>query len=114
MVSKGNSQSIQLQFIPFLLNSIVDSIDSIIDNCLLISECYFETFQALSLPATHQKGKLLALRLLCSLIVRPHDLPLPRNQLLQFYRTAHNGLIGEDQVVHSIISSIELLLRGNG
>ena len=52
----------------------------------------------MSLPATHHKGKLLALRLLCTLIVRPQDIPLPRNQLLIFYRSLHLGLTGQNQV----------------
>jgi len=59
--------------------------------------------KALTLPSSHQRGKLLALRLICILVVRPHDLELPRNQLLQFYRTIHNGLIGEDQEMINII-----------
>lgn len=63
--------------------------------CLFV----FLSFQALTLPSTHQKGKLLALRLICILIVRPHDLQLPKNQLLQFYRIIHNGLISEDHVL---------------
>ena len=67
------------------------SIDSVSNN-----RCV--SLQALTLPPTHQKGKLLALRLICILVARPHDLQLPRNQLLQFYRTIHNGLIGDDQV----------------
>lgn len=40
----------------------------------------------------------MALRLLCTLVVRPQDVPLPRNQLLLFYRALHNALVGPDQV----------------
>ena len=41
----------------------------------------------------------MALRLLCTLVVRPHDVPLPRNQLLLFYRVLHQALVGQDQVL---------------
>ena len=62
---------------------------------ILIPWCH----KALSLPAAFQRGKLCALRLLCMLTVRRHDIPLPRNHLLQFYRALHRGLVGDDQVL---------------
>ena len=41
----------------------------------------------------------MALRLLCTLVVRPHDVQLPRNQLLLFYRALHHNLVGQDKVI---------------
>lgn len=53
--------------------------------------------KALALPSSYHKGKTLALRLLCTIVVRIHDIPLPRNQLLLFYRAIHHALVGQDQ-----------------
>ncbi|XP_046445727.1 ral GTPase-activating protein subunit alpha-1-like isoform X1 [Daphnia pulex] len=53
--------------------------------------------KALALPNSYHKGKIMALRLLCTVVVRPHDIPLPRNQLLLFFRAIHHALVGQDQ-----------------
>ncbi len=37
-----------------------------------------------------------------TLMVRPHDVALPRNQLLQYYRSLHYALVGQDQVRHIV------------
>ena len=72
--------------------------------------------QALALPSSYHKGKIMALRLLCTVVVRPHDIALPRNQLLLFFRAIHHSLVGQDQVYPSIINSlcyfISLLICG--
>ncbi|KAG1693961.1 Ral GTPase-activating protein subunit alpha-1 [Nymphon striatum] len=61
-------------------------------------------FQALNLDARFQKGKLYAYRLLCTLTVRQHDLPLPQNHIVQFYKVLHHGLVGHDQeVINTIV-----------
>lgn len=44
-----------------------------------------------------------AVRLLCTLTVRPHDLQLPRNYLLQFYRALHHNLISDDQEMINVL-----------
>jgi len=75
-----------------------------------------DLFQALALPSSYHKGKIMALRLLCTVVVRPHDIALPRNQLLLFFRAIHHSLVGQDQVYPSIINSlcyfISLLICG--
>jgi hypothetical protein len=53
---------------------------------------------------------LAALRLLCTVVVRPHDIALPRNQLLLFFRTIHHSLVGQDQVYPSIINALLYLV----
>lgn len=55
--------------------------------------------QALKLPDSYQKGKLSACRLLCSMTITPHDIPLNRDHITQFYSVLHHGLIGTDQVM---------------
>lgn len=62
-------------------------------------------FEATSLSAEgFEKGKLLALRLLCWLTVRRHDIPLSFDFLARFYRTLHTGLLGEDQkMINAIV-----------
>ncbi|XP_075723162.1 ral GTPase-activating protein subunit alpha-1 isoform X3 [Rhipicephalus microplus] len=54
-------------------------------------------FEAMGLPEGFDKGKQLALRLLCWLTVRRHDIPLSFDYLARFYRVLHAGLLGEDQ-----------------
>ncbi|XP_034238105.1 probable Rho GTPase-activating protein CG5521 isoform X3 [Thrips palmi] len=56
-------------------------------------------FQALKLPESYQKGKLSACRLLCSMTITPHDIPLGRDHITQFYSVLHHGLIGTDQFI---------------
>ncbi|XP_077522746.1 ral GTPase-activating protein subunit alpha-1 isoform X4 [Amblyomma americanum] len=61
-------------------------------------------FEATGLPEGFEKGKLLALRLLCWLTVRRHDIPLSFDYLARFYRVLHAGLLGEDQkVINAIV-----------
>lgn len=60
-------------------------------------------FQALKLPDSYQKGKQSACRLLCSMTIAPHDIPLSRDHITQFYSVLHHGLIGTDQ---SIMNSL--------
>lgn len=62
-------------------------------------------FEATSLSAEgYEKGKLLALRLLCWLAVRRHDIPLSFDFLARFYRVLHMGLLGEDQkMINAIV-----------
>ncbi|KAL1416578.1 hypothetical protein MTO96_027799 [Rhipicephalus appendiculatus] len=61
-------------------------------------------FEATGLPEGYEKGKLLALRLLCWLTVRRHDIPLSFDYLARFYRVLHAGLLGEDQkVINAIV-----------
>eukprot|EP00095_Tigriopus_kingsejongensis_P007384 maker-scaffold1916_size24942-snap-gene-0.4 protein:Tk07384 transcript:maker-scaffold1916_size24942-snap-gene-0.4-mRNA-1 annotation:"250 kda substrate of akt" len=50
--------------------------------------------KALALPEAYQRGKLYALRLLCLLTCRPHDTPLSKTHLVQFYKVLHEGLTG--------------------
>ncbi|KAK3931767.1 Ral GTPase-activating protein subunit alpha-2 [Frankliniella fusca] len=56
-------------------------------------------FQALKLPDSYQKGKLSACRLLCNMTIAPHDIPLSRDHITQFYSVLHHGLIGTDQFI---------------
>jgi hypothetical protein len=65
--------------------------------------------QALALPNSYHKGKIMALRLLCTVVVRPHDIPLPRNQLLLFFRAIHHALVGQDQVNPNIINTLHFI-----
>ena len=69
-----------------------------------------DLLQALALPSSYHKGKLMALRLLCTVLVRPHDIALPRNHLLLFFRAIHHALVGQDQVYPSIINSLLYLV----
>ena len=69
-----------------------------------------DLLQALALPSSYHKGKLMALRLLCTVVVRPHDIALPRNHLLLFFRAIHHALVGQDQVYPSIINSLLYLV----
>jgi len=48
--------------------------------------------RALALPSAYQRGRVYALRLLAALTCRPHDAPLPRTHLVQFYKVLHDGL----------------------
>ncbi|XP_077536712.1 ral GTPase-activating protein subunit alpha-2 isoform X3 [Haemaphysalis longicornis] len=75
---------------------------ALIPPLLLISPWLFE---ATSLSAEgFEKGKLLALRLLCWLTVRRHDIPLSFDFLARFYRVLHMGLLGEDQkMINAIV-----------
>ncbi|XP_047736141.1 ral GTPase-activating protein subunit alpha-1 [Hyalella azteca] len=59
--------------------------------------------KALNLPNAYQRGKLLAYRLLCSMLVRRHDLPPSRDLLTAFYGALHQGLLGQDQEVISCL-----------
>lgn len=54
--------------------------------------------QALTLPPPFHRGKTLAYRLLCVMMVRKHDIPPPKDILTHFYRVLHQGLVGQDQV----------------
>lgn len=56
-------------------------------------------FQAVELPKPYERGKLLAYRLLCSLTIRRHDIPLEPEYLTQFYLLLHEALSGSDQAV---------------
>ena len=51
-------------------------------------------FRALQMQPeeTYQRGRLYALRLLCMATVRPHDFPLAKTHLVQFYKFLHSGL----------------------
>ncbi|XP_029849633.3 ral GTPase-activating protein subunit alpha-1 [Ixodes scapularis] len=61
-------------------------------------------FEAQGLPEGYERGKLLALRLLCWLTVRRHDVPLSFDLLARFYNVLHTGLLGEDQkVINAIV-----------
>ncbi|EEC20474.1 tuberin, putative, partial [Ixodes scapularis] len=61
-------------------------------------------FEAQGLPEGYERGKLLALRLLCWLTVRRHDVPLSFDLLARFYNVLHTGLFGEDQkVINAIV-----------
>ncbi|KAF2363976.1 Rap GTPase activating protein domain [Trinorchestia longiramus] len=60
-------------------------------------------FKALNLPNAYQRGKLSAYRLLCSMLVRRHDLQPSRDLLTAFYGTLHQGLLGQDQEVISCL-----------
>lgn len=67
--------------------------------CTFMSDhSLFSLLQALTLPASHHKGKVLAYRLLCVMVVRRHDIPPSRDMLTNFYRVLHQGLVGQDQV----------------
>ena len=51
-------------------------------------------FRALQLPEeTFQRGRLYALRLLCLCTVRPHDSPIAKTHLVQFYKVRTNFFI---------------------
>ncbi len=82
----------------------------------VLIQLLIDLLQALALPSSYHKGKIMALRLLCTVVVRPHDIALPRNQLLLFFRAIHHSLVGQDQVYPSIINSlcyfISLLICG--
>ncbi|XP_063231262.1 LOW QUALITY PROTEIN: ral GTPase-activating protein subunit alpha-1 [Bacillus rossius redtenbacheri] len=56
-------------------------------------------FEALTLPDDYHRGKLCAYRLLCQMTLTPHDIPMPRDHLTQFYKVLHHGLVGTDQAV---------------
>ncbi|CAN8000270.1 unnamed protein product [Ixodes hexagonus] len=61
-------------------------------------------FEAQGLPEGYERGRLLALRLLCWLTVRRHDVPLSFDLLARFYNVLHTGLLGEDQkVINAIV-----------
>ncbi|KAK7072472.1 Ral GTPase-activating protein subunit alpha-2, partial [Halocaridina rubra] len=62
-------------------------------------------FRALTLPAQFHKGKTLAYRLLCMMMVRQHDIPPPKDILTHFYRVLHQGLVGTDQeIINTLVS----------
>ena len=75
-----------------------------------------DLLQAQASPSSYHKEKLMALRLLCTVVVRPRDIALPQNHLLLFFRAIHHSLVGQDQVYPSIINSlcyfISLLICG--
>ncbi|XP_050708752.1 ral GTPase-activating protein subunit alpha-2-like isoform X3 [Eriocheir sinensis] len=62
-------------------------------------------FRALTLPPAYRRGKTTAYRLLCVMMVRHHDIPLPRDMLTHFYRVLHQGLVGQDQeVINTLVA----------
>ncbi|CAM1331539.1 RALGAPA2 (predicted) [Pycnogonum litorale] len=61
-------------------------------------------FKTLLLDDDYKEGKLYAYRLLCTLTVRKHDVPLPRQHIVEFYRVLHRGLVGHDQqIINTIV-----------
>ncbi|XP_076041404.1 ral GTPase-activating protein subunit alpha-2 isoform X2 [Oratosquilla oratoria] len=56
-------------------------------------------FRALSLPPQYHRGKTLAYRLMCVMMVRRHDVAPNRDSLTHFYRVLHQGLVGTDQEI---------------
>ncbi|XP_040580670.1 ral GTPase-activating protein subunit alpha-1 [Lepeophtheirus salmonis] len=60
-------------------------------------------FRALSLPDTYQRGRIYALRLLCLMTIRPHDNPLPKTHLIQFYKLLHQGLTQNKMDIMNIL-----------
>ncbi|XP_064464069.1 ral GTPase-activating protein subunit alpha-1-like isoform X3 [Ornithodoros turicata] len=61
-------------------------------------------FEATSLADSYERGRLLALRLLCWLTVRRHDYPLSFDYLARFYKIVHSFLLTEDQkAVNAIV-----------
>lgn len=58
--------------------------------------------QALTLPDIYHRGKLLAYRLLCNMVLASHDMPLPPGLLTQFYKVVHSALTSSDQVSHLV------------
>ncbi|XP_063845540.1 ral GTPase-activating protein subunit alpha-2-like isoform X2 [Scylla paramamosain] len=56
-------------------------------------------FRALTLPPAFRRGKTMAYRLLCIMMVRRHDIAPPRDMITHFYRVLHQGLVGQDQEV---------------
>ncbi|BES90903.1 Rap/ran-GAP [Nesidiocoris tenuis] len=63
-------------------------------------------FQAFQLPDSHHKGKLFAYKLLCSMTVMVHDVPLHPKHLSLFYSALHKGLLSDDQsIVNAIIKN---------
>ncbi|KAF8789181.1 Ral GTPase-activating protein subunit alpha-1 like protein [Argiope bruennichi] len=61
-------------------------------------------FEALNLPDKYKEGKLLAFKLLCILIVRRHDIPLPKEYIAHFYYALHYGLMANDQdIINTIV-----------
>ncbi|CAH1791020.1 unnamed protein product [Owenia fusiformis] len=66
-------------------------------------------FEALNLPQTYKKGKLLAYRLLCELTIRRHDSILGMDHLSQFYRVLHYSLVDSDQdVINELVQGCGL------
>lgn len=63
-----------------------------------LSQEHIVYLQALTLPPPFHRGKTLAYRLLCVMMVRKHDIPPPKDILTHFYRVLHQGLVGQDQV----------------
>ncbi|XP_071516521.1 ral GTPase-activating protein subunit alpha-1 isoform X2 [Panulirus ornatus] len=62
-------------------------------------------FRALMLPTPFHRGRTLAYRLLCMMIVRRHDIQPPRDILTHFYRVLHQGLVGQDQeVINTLVA----------
>ncbi|CAG0893492.1 unnamed protein product [Darwinula stevensoni] len=61
-------------------------------------------FHAITLPTSYQKGKLLALKLICVITLQQKDVPLTKEHLTQFYRTLHYGLIAtEQETINTIV-----------
>ncbi|CAL1264601.1 unnamed protein product [Larinioides sclopetarius] len=61
-------------------------------------------FEALNLPDKYKEGKLLAFKLLCILIVRRHDISLPKEYIAHFYYAVHYGLMANDQdIINTIV-----------
>lgn len=62
-------------------------------------------FRALTLPPPFHRGKTLAYRLLCVMMVRKHDIPPPKDILTHFYRVLHQGLVGQDQeIINTLVA----------
>ncbi|MPC07518.1 Ral GTPase-activating protein subunit alpha-2 [Portunus trituberculatus] len=62
-------------------------------------------FRALTLPPAFRRGKTMAYRLLCIMMVRRHDIAPPRDMITHFYRVLHQGLVGQDQeVINTLVA----------
>ncbi|CAB4058858.1 Ral GTPase-activating protein subunit alpha-1 [Lepeophtheirus salmonis] len=49
------------------------------------------------------RGRIYALRLLCLMTIRPHDNPLPKTHLIQFYKLLHQGLTQNKMDIMNIL-----------
>ena len=76
------------------------SIALVIQDIVFLQCCYecVSGLQAQNLSDEYKAGKVLACQLLCTCLVRRHDMDVPVDVLTRFYKLLHKGLRCEDQV----------------